>query len=161
MSRIYTPVSAAPVKVYNPGGQGTPHAVLYNSGTSTVYIGGINVSPATGFPMGPSTQITIANAQYSLYAAASGVVSSGSNTAAALIAGGATSVSASATTGFVVGSQIIIGTTSTEVVTLTIVSSSKTVTWTPACGFYHPSGAPMKLVTGAAGSTVYAEQTAT
>jgi len=160
MSRISTPVSAAPTRIYNPGSQGTPHAVIYNAGTATIYLGGVNVSPATGFPLPPTGKITIANAQTALYAAAGGAVTSGSLTLGAALVAGSTSLSASAITGIVVGQPLSIGNTSTEVVTVTSTSTSKVVTFTPATGFYHPSGGPLKFVTGASGSCAYVESAA-
>jgi hypothetical protein len=60
-----TPVSATiPTVVFTPPAYGVPHAVLYNQGPATVYLGGSGVSTQTGVALGPNDKIRwpVANA---------------------------------------------------------------------------------------------------
>ena len=66
---VHTPVSATiPTVVYVPTSSGTPHAFLYNSGRSPVYLGGSAVSTTIGFPLAPMDKIRLPYAGGTIFA---------------------------------------------------------------------------------------------
>jgi hypothetical protein len=161
MSRIYTPVSAAAKQVYTPASYGTPHCIIFNSGTSTVYLGQAGVTYQNGLPLPPNVEVSFPNAQSAIYAVAGGVTVGSGTTTSAILPSGSSQVGVTSITTLPVGTVARVGTTSTETLTVTATSTAPSVTFATKAGYYHPSGATIVPVTGAAGSTVYTVQEAT
>ena len=116
----------------------------------------------TSEPLPDTAGLSRAESQ-KLWAVAGGLtfVGATSTTTNTLAAAGATSLSATAVTGFSVGTVVAIGTTSVETATLATTSSSKTITFVNPLGYYHAAGAKLQKVTGAQGVCVQAVQDTT
>jgi len=66
---VHTPVSATiPTVVYTPSAYGTPHAFLYNEGSSPVYLGGSGVSTTQGLALAPNDKIRLPYAGGTIWA---------------------------------------------------------------------------------------------
>jgi hypothetical protein len=119
---------ASPVtKVYNPAIVGTPHAVLYNSGSSFAYLGGSAVTPSSGFPFPPGAQITLPYANFSIWGVPGGVTVGTPSTSlqTALAAGGTTLTLASSGTVFATAQTIAVGaTTGQEFLTIATITGT-------------------------------------
>lgn len=147
--------AVTPVQIYVPAGgfsgqagggaAGQPHAWVFNSGNSTAYVGGPNVTPFAGIPVPPGTEIKIPVAFAGLFAVA-GLQSIGANTTTTAAANaGATSLALTGALG-TVGSIYLVGTSATSSVGSEIVSAgagggTTVVTISPALLYDHRSGA--------------------
>jgi hypothetical protein len=109
MTRLNTPVSIPATEVYIPSasGTGTPHAVIFNNGSSGVYLGSSgNVTAANGLLLPPNAEINFPIAPLGIWAIASSATygSPVSSLAAAVTAGGTVlTLTGTATTGLVPG----------------------------------------------------------
>lgn len=128
MATSNTSVTSSPVAVFSPSGSDTS-GVLYNSGTSTLYLGQANVTAATGFPLpaGASLQVNFAGTIYAV--AGQDTTVTPTNTASAPVTQGATTITvasggASFTNGMVVAIQ---DGNSSELVTVGAGSTGTTV----------------------------------
>lgn len=155
---IYTPVGAAAVQIYTPASVGTPHAVIYNTGPATVYVGGVGVTATSGLPVPPRGEVNFANATVALYAAAGGVTVSGTavtNLTAATTGGSTSNLSVGTTANFAVGNLVQVGTGNTaEVGTISSIPDSTHLTLSAAVVYDHRAGAQVATVTGTATGTV-------
>jgi hypothetical protein len=156
---IFTPV-AAPAQVYTAGTQGTPHAFVYNTGGSTLYLGGnLGITQYNGFPLGPGMSLEIPVATQNLFAVA-GITGTGTSTTTTAAANaGATSITLTASLGGA-GTYILLGTagSGTEIVLQTAGTTTATVT---ALNYDHHSGATAAAISGFSGSTIRVDQGAT
>ncbi len=154
---ITVPVGPAPVQVYTPQATGRPHAVIFNSGPATVFLGQSGVTEAAGFPLPPNAGLDLAFAPIALFAACGGIVLSGSvvsNIATAVTGGTSTTIVVASTTGFAAGQVIQVGSgPSLEMLTvLTAITGTITPTSKPL--YDHVVGEPVTLVTGSAPGTL-------
>lgn len=84
-------VTPVPLLVFTPTPNVTATARFFNPGSSTVYIGGANVSPLSGIPVRPGNRpVELANVNVSLYACSgySTITLSGTTSTTALTNGG-------------------------------------------------------------------------
>jgi hypothetical protein len=126
---------------------------LYNEGTQTVFVGGPNVSPLTGFPIPPGSKpVEIQNVSGTIYSCSNSAV--GANTAAgtlsAAMAAGASSVpvSASFSTVITIGSTIYLNDAGNggEYLVVSATAATTITTSTPAL-YDHASGSKATLAT--------------
>lgn len=154
----YTPVGAAAVKVYTPAPTGRPHAVVYNYGPATVYLGGPGVTANSGLALPPTTEVNFARGGNAIYAAAGGVTVSGTATTnlTAPASGGTTSnLTVGTTANFAVGNQVQIGTGgNAEIGTISAFASATQITLTAPVVYDHTTGQAVAAVTGSSPGTV-------
>lgn len=154
----YTPVGAAAVQVYSPASAGTPHAVIYNTGPSTVYLGGSGVTATSGLAVPPKMEVSFANGVNAIYAVAGGVTVSGTattNLTAASTGGQTSNLTVGTTANFAVGNLVQVGTGGTgEVGTISAIPDSTHLTLSAATVYDHRAGAAVSAVTGVSTATV-------
>jgi hypothetical protein len=160
MGQAHTPVTAVPVQVYVPPPSGTPHVILFNEGTSTVYVGQAGVTPANGILVPAQTEVKLPAAAVALYAVSGANPTSTSATTTAPANSAATSLPVTSGSGLVNGSQIQVGSGSAAE-NVTVVSGGGTTTLTiTALNYDHKSGATVTLLS-AVGSCVRSHPAAT
>lgn len=158
MARTLTvPVTAAAGQVYAPAATGVPHAVIHNSGPSTVFLGGPGVTPNTGLPLPSKAEVTYPFAPTAIFAVAGSPTLSGTvttTTSAAITHGASTQVAVAAGGSFTAGMLVQIGAgTSAEVLTVTS-GSALAVNFTSKPQLDHASGVTVAQVTNFVASTL-------
>lgn len=149
------PVNGQAKQVYTPGKVGTPHAVIANRGTSTVYLGQSGVNAANGFPLLPGMEIVIPNAQVALFAAAGGITTTTpSTTTSAVAAVGATSITVTSNAGFANGQLAVVGSGANQEVVSITGTGAGTVTCS-ATVYPHNTGETIAQLATSAGSPLY------
>lgn len=142
------------VKVYNPPSAGTPNVTLFNSGSTTLYLGQAGVTSALGLPLLPNQGLNFPFYPLSIYAVAAATVTATTTTLSAAASAGATTVTLTSATGFTAGKTITIG-TGEDAETNTIVSvNTNTLTLTNALEFDHASGATATVDSTSGGGTI-------
>lgn len=152
---IDPPVSASVVQIYSPAAVGTPTVFVFNTGTSSVYIGGSNVTFATGLQLLPGQQLEFPNYPYGIWAVCNPGTTGTSTTLSAAAAQAGTSVTVGATSGYSAGQVLQVGTASAaETVVVSTVPNGTTVTFTTGLRWAHASGETLALVNASAGSSL-------
>lgn len=154
---ITVPVGPVASVVYTPLPTGKPHAVIFNSGPATVYIGGAGVTATSGMPLASQMQLDIPTAPTAMSAVCGGVVLSGtvtSNISTAVTGGTSTTIVVGSGTGFAPGQAIQVGSGgNAETLTLsTVVGGTLTPTTKPV--YDHVVGEPVTLITGSSPGTL-------
>lgn len=155
---IYTPVGAVATQVYVPASVGRPHAFIFNTGPSTVYIGGAGVTPSSGMPLPPQMEIDLSNGVNAMYAVAGGNTLSATattNLTAAATGGGTTNLSVGTTANFAAGNIVQVGTGNTaESGTIASFATGPIIVLASAVVYDHRAGAQVATVTGTSTATV-------
>lgn len=155
----YIPVGAAAVQIYNPPITNLrPHVIIFNTGPSTVYVGGASVTSSSGLPLASQEALNLPHAPTALYAACGGVTVSGTavtNVATAVSGGTSSNLTVGTTGGFAVGNQVQIGTgANAEIATIASFSSSTVMVMTANLVYDHAAGQTVALITGSSPGTV-------
>lgn len=162
---IFTPVGAVAVQVYTPAPVGRPHAIVFNTGPGTVYVGGPGVTPSSGLALPPLMEVDFANGVNAIYAVAGGVTVSATavtNLTAAATGGSTTNLSVGTTANFAAGNQVQVGTGNTaEVGTIASFATGPIIVLTSAVVYDHRAGAQVAAVTGVSTGTVKTTAAAT
>jgi len=153
-----TAVGAVAVQVYNPAPVGKPHVVVYNTGPATIYLGSAGVTAGGGLAVPPNSEVNFANGVNAIYAAAGGVIVSGTattNLTAAATGGSTSNLSVGTTANFAVGNTVQVGTGGTaESGTISAIPDSTHLTLSAAVVYDHRAGAQVATVTGTSTATV-------
>lgn len=146
--------AVTPTWVFTP----TPGAIpatlrIQNLGTSTVYVGGVNVSQFNGLPIAPGNRpLELQNCPFTVYTC-SGVspTATGYTLAASALAAGSSAFTTSASVAsLVAGSVVILGASgSQEVVSVSATGGATTTTFTLATNtlYDHVASSPATLAT--------------
>lgn len=155
---IFTPVGAVAVQVYAAAPVGRPHAIVFNTGPGTVYVGGLGVTPTSGLALPPLMEVDFANGVNAIYAVAGGITLSGTavtNLTAAATGGSTSNLSVGTTANFAVGNVVQVGTGNTaEAGTISAIPDSTHLTLAAAVVYDHRAGAQVATVTGVSTGTV-------
>lgn len=159
MANYHTPVSDTAVQVYNPASAPqSSHVVLFNEGTSPVYLGQAGVTASTGVPLPPNQQYQAPVAPAALYAIAAPTTGAPSGTSSSAVAAGATAIAVSSGGGsYVLGTQLLLDTGGIQEVVTVGSGSISTSIVISAAKFAHASGVAFGTITAAQGSTVRTE----
>jgi hypothetical protein len=153
------PVTAqSPItKIYNPAVVGTPHAVIFNNGSSFAYIGGSSVTPSSGFPLPPGAQITLPNANFSIWGCGGGVVTGTPSTSISVAgtAGGTALTFAGSVASFGTGSTVALGAGSAqEFITFATITSGTVITLSAPLLYDHNASATVTTITAQSGTNL-------
>lgn len=129
--------------VFTPNPSANSTVRLFNQGSSTIYVGGANVSANSGIPLAPNSRIELPAMNAPVYAAGNyGPSTASATTLAAASTAGTTAITAAASVP--TGSTLLIGNGSgTEFATVTV--GGTTVGTSPLL-YDHASGAAVKYV---------------
>lgn len=137
------------VKVYNPAVVGTPHAVLFNNGTSNAYIGGSGVTVNSGLLFPPGAQLSLPFANSAIWA--TGAITTGTPSTSLSVAGtaGGTALTfAGSVASFGTGTTVSIATgTAQEFVTLATITSGTVITLTAPLLYDHLASSTVTTIT--------------
>lgn len=144
-------VATPATKIYNPAAVGTPHAVIFNNGSSNAYLGSTTgVSANNGLLFPPGAQLVLPFANSSIYAIGSSVTT-GAPVTSLQIAGtsGGTQITlASSGTVFATAQTISVGaSTAQEFVTIATITGTVVTLSTPLL-YDHNASATVTTITG-------------
>jgi hypothetical protein len=149
-------VSGVPVPVFVPNPSAhTPSVTIYNSGPSTIFLGGSAVSAATGLLLCPQAEISFPKVLSTIWAVgATGVTGTGT-TLTANVAAGSTVAAVTSSGNWITGNTIVIGISgAAETVIISTLTGGTGVSFTTPTDFDHISGGTVALVNAAQGTNL-------
>lgn len=149
---LNTAVSVLPVNIYSPGASGSPHVIVYNSGTAPVYVGQASVTAQDGVPLYPRNSIELPTAPVKLYAVSGFTLTATTTTTTADVTAGTGTVAVTSGTGIANNAYVELASgNAAEVVQ--VISGGTTTTLTTTAPLYdHVSGVAVTVVIANAGS---------
>lgn len=153
------PVVAEPAtKVYVPAAVGTPHCVIFNNGSSPVYLGGTAVSVNTGLWFPPGAQLSLPFATFPIWSVSGYVLGTATTTISANAVAGGTTLAAGSLASMSVGTPLQLGNagfpSSQEVVIISTFVNAGTLTTTAPTQFDHISGGTVTVISSQTGSSL-------
>jgi hypothetical protein len=130
------------VKVYDPTTNAgpLPSVVLVNNSTSTLYVGGAEVTQYSGLPFPAGNRIEFPHATFAVWAVCGSTTTTPSTTLSAAATEGTNTVTVVSATGFSAGMSISIGTGASAETAVIASIATNTFTLTANLGFDHASG---------------------
>ena len=144
---INTAISATATQIYSPSPSGIPHVTISNSGKYNVHVGKISVTAANGLSLQPGSQISLPNANVSLYAVSGFTPTATATTTTADVTAGTGTVGVTSGTGIANNAYIELASGGAAEV-VQVISGGTTTTLTTTAPLYdHVSGVAVTVVT--------------
>jgi|SRR5277367_181543 len=137
---------AVPVFVPNPSAH-SPSVTIYNSGPSVIYLGGSDVTSATGLPLYVNAEVAFPNAPSTLYAIGAVSTTGTGTTLASNAAAGGTTVALTSSGNYSVGEVLVVGASgAAETVTVSTLTGGTGISITSPTRLDHVNGGTVALV---------------